>query len=513
MILDWNNMLKPLFYKRDHTLNVFQAEWLRVDAARWSAVGGPDLARLSGTSEGRLDLARALGLLRCGVELVDESGQACWWGYVERVELWAGAVGAVCDLNAMTNRVRVSYTRLDFHAAAGGVKDTTAWINDLNSQAIYGVKEKVLRLQSSVSAQAGAMQVVELAKNAYPAAQPALAAGKSGPDVILVLKGWWHSLAWRTYSQTAGMVEHVVEKPGARGYGLSSFTDKVGQSFTAAMGGWQIKTVWIRCCQVGAPVDNITAAIYSDNAGVPGVSLVSMSLAGNTLPLKTAVWVAFTFPNPITATAGVYWLVFGRSGGYSAANYYKILVDTTTSYAGGRFLIYSTTLGWQLAGMPECDLMFRVAGGMETTKQIELMAAAGCGGQFLSGASIEAASGLFTNAFRSGDQTAQKEIEAQLQAGDVNGVRLLAEVTQQRLLRVFQAPAASTAVLHVDGAGHLVDENGAGLPLWAPAVGRWAVLDSPWLGSGGEYQQITDRIFLERVDYDAATEKLQPGRF
>jgi hypothetical protein len=503
-------MLKPLFYRRDYTLNPFQAEWLEVDGARWAAVGGPDWAQLSGASQGRLDLARALGLLRCGVELVDESGQACWWGYVERVELWSGVVGAICDLNEMTNRAKVSYTRLDFHAAAGGVKDATLWAEDLNSQGIYGVKEKVIRLQGSTSAQAQAARNVELIKNGYPVARPALSKAPPGarPDMVIILKGWWHSLAWRTYSQVAGLVEHVAVWPAVQDLGKDAHTAQLAQSFTVTVGGWQLNSIWVHCCRVGPLVNDLLVYICPDNAGSPGVPLVTLHVPPSEITWKSYAWKSCVFPSPITLGAGQYWAVFG-GGNQDGVSYYRLILDSLNSYAGGVFKIYDVNT-WA-SRVPDADLNFRMVGGMETTQQISLMAAAGCGGQFLSGISIETASGLYTNSFRAGDRTALDEIAAQLKAGDVNNNRLLAEVTQQRTLRVYAAPAVSTAKNHIDATGHLVDLNGAPLPAWALAAGRWAVLDSPWLGTGGENLHISDRVFLEAVEYDRDLGRLQPG--
>ena len=69
-------MLKPLFFTRSFALNPCQPA-LKVEAADWSAVGGPATARLNadpadlGRASAGLDFSQAVGLLRCPVELVD----------------------------------------------------------------------------------------------------------------------------------------------------------------------------------------------------------------------------------------------------------------------------------------------------------------------------------------------------------------------------------------------------------------------------------------------------------
>jgi len=167
-------LLKPLFYTQDFQLNHFQANWLGVESARWSALGGPDVARLSGISGGdlgsspakyggifdpgpipteagssigwglqRVDLAMAMTLLRCGVELVDEVGQAAWWGYVSGIEFRSGGVGVVADLEKMNNRVKVSYTSLNINTpAGGGIVKYGAWGDEVTSQGTYWGKRE-----------------------------------------------------------------------------------------------------------------------------------------------------------------------------------------------------------------------------------------------------------------------------------------------------------------------------------------------------------------------------------
>ena len=218
-------MLKPLFYTRDFQLNHFQANWLGVESARWSALGGPDVARLSpdnpdknigagnigafggtfggpakyggifdgdlGSSPGpigwglqRLDLAMAMTLLRCGVELVDEVGQVAWWGYVSGIEFRSGGIGVVADLEKMNNRVKVSYTSLNINTpAGGGIVNYGAWSDEVTSQGTYGVKEKIINLLAVSEALVALKTGLEIAENGWPQARPlvkAAAAARTG---------------------------------------------------------------------------------------------------------------------------------------------------------------------------------------------------------------------------------------------------------------------------------------------------------------------------------------------
>ncbi|HEX7568069.1 MAG TPA: hypothetical protein VF355_05830, partial [Anaerolineaceae bacterium] len=120
-------------------------------------------------------------------------------------------------------------------------------------------------------------------------------------------------------------------------------------------------------------------------------------------------------------------------------------------------------------------------------------------------------SGIYTNQYRYGTLTALQEMSNLLAAGDVNGNRLLAEVTQDRYLRVYAQPAASSAELFINQAGLLVDQAGAQLPAWTPAAGRWAVVRGAWGEGGSQYQQVKDRVLLEAVEYDPVSGGLRPG--
>ena len=136
-------MLTPKFLKRDFTANPFQCSWLKVKSASWAAEGGPEAARLEGMSGRWLNLASALGLLRCGVELVDENGAAAWWGYVSAVEMRAGKMSVKADLDLMSNRVKVNYTALPLESNTWIAQHLeTSWSDALLSQGIYGIKEK-----------------------------------------------------------------------------------------------------------------------------------------------------------------------------------------------------------------------------------------------------------------------------------------------------------------------------------------------------------------------------------
>lgn len=504
-------MLKPVFFTRTNVLNPFQAPWLNVNKATWADLGGCDQAELAGWNLGRVDLAGALGLLRCGVELVDESELPCWWGFVEKIELYQGRTGAVCDLDQMSNRVRVRYYSLDsemLNLRATEVQLFSAWQNDLRSQAIYGIKEELVNYKESTSAQAEALRAVTLAAKAWPAARPALRSSSGPGDLVITLKGWWHSTAWRYYEQSAGVIENYVAGIGAQGLGANTDNIKAAQQFTVGDTGFDVNVVWLNVCKINFPADNLQVEIYSESGGLPDVSLGPVAAVAGADISSVYLWTPFVFSTrPALAANTNYWLVLSRSGALNVGLFYKLPMDLDLLFTGLFRLWNGAT--WQ-ASSPDADLIFRLSGVLETTKQIELMAAAGCGGQFLAGVQIDQASEIYTGPWRAGTRTAKDEILSEVKAGDSAGGRLLVEVTRERFLKVYPAPLKTAAVLRISKDGFITDERGYPLPAWSPAAGQWAILESPWLGGGSPDQEISDRFYIEKVEYDPASGRIRP---
>ena len=160
---------------------------------------------------------------------------------------------------------------------------------------------------------------------------------------------------------------------------------------------------------------------------------------------KSARWTRFCADLAGDASAPI-----GSSSRITRCNNYRILVDYTNAYGGG-VKIYSSGAWGGLGHV--YDLQFRIAGTMETTEQISLMAANSAGGQFLSGVRIDQASGIFNNPKRNGDTTALEEIRAHLAAGTAAGGGLQATITAERMLIVGAKPAASSAGLLVRSDG------------------------------------------------------------
>ncbi len=490
-------MLKPVFYTRSFALNPFQAAgWLQVTAARWAALGGPDTATLAGSNP-RLDLAQALALMRCPVELVDSSGMPAWWGYVSAITTHAGRLSTRTDLEPMANRIKAVYQVLPFDSNQWNPPQLeTSWYDNLDSQATYGVKEKILRLSDSTAAQALAACGLALTDSGWLQARPALEKSPAA-GVTFELRGWWHTLGWKYFTHSTGLIENLYEGPGFQSVGAAASSANIYQSFTVAGDDLVVNQVWLKLTLWRNPGDALQVDICADNSGAPGSSLATAQLDHSAFTPSFA-WHCFTYATPPTLPAGLYWLQIHRTGSYDTLNNYRLKVDEFESYTGGE--------AW-VNGAPRstpADLLFRVSGSIETTQQIATMAGPTQAGQFLSGVRLEVASGIYTNPYRAGHLTAMQEITAHLSAGDSAGAKILAEVTQDRYLRLYLQPNASAAALYISNDGLIENKAGIPAPSWTPAAGQWAIVRGAWGEVGSEYQQVKDRVLLEAVELDPA---------
>ena len=95
----------------------------------WSMDGGPLECEIKATGS-VASLWELAELLRNGIEILDEQGQPCWWGFIEQINLQNGAVGVAVDLENMSNKVRCRYT------FTGDKNTSTETVTDWASNAV-----------------------------------------------------------------------------------------------------------------------------------------------------------------------------------------------------------------------------------------------------------------------------------------------------------------------------------------------------------------------------------------
>lgn len=281
----------------------------------------------------------------------------------------------------------------------------------------------------------------------------------------------------------------VNERPGAANVTLTVHGQKIAQSFSlAASLSWTVERILVRLQRIGAPSDNVTVQLCADSAGAPGTVIEQVSVAASAI--STAMeWTAFGFGNTNTISYGTtYWIVISRSGANDAQNYYMVDVDESLAYPRGVLKLW-TGAAWADRAT-NADLIFRVMGAWETTAQIRQIVADVC--PFLAGVDIVSPSGVYSNQYRNGETLALDELEALLDSGTSNGRRLLAEVTPERILRIYEQPAAAESLL--------MASDGTLQTLTGGAWGPGKLPHGQWIGLLDEDDEAP--FFCERAEVD-----------
>jgi hypothetical protein len=111
-----------------------------VNSYSFEAIGGCKEASIT-VYGGELGLEDTINWLRRPVTIYDGRGTAVWWGYVHGVQMRKDALEITPSLDSMYNRVAVTYSFVETGSQTVGMRKTTSWADDLNSQAEFGVKE------------------------------------------------------------------------------------------------------------------------------------------------------------------------------------------------------------------------------------------------------------------------------------------------------------------------------------------------------------------------------------
>lgn len=237
----------------------------------------------------------------------------------------------------------------------------------------------------------------------------------------------------------------VDEMPGAS-VTITAVGMQAAQSFQLGSSEvWNAYSIKILAAKVGTPTDNLTVELCANGGGAPGAVLASGTITGSTLTTNRE-WATATLSSYVAlALSTTYWVVVRRSGSNDPTNYYTVGVDESLGYPRGTLLLW-TGAAW-VARTPDADMAFQVTGVEETTVQITRIE--NDEGQFFAGTLIDDASGLYTSPYRDGDGTALAEIAALLKRGTTNDRRLLATVTRDRYLEVYEEPELSTSTIEL----------------------------------------------------------------
>ena len=497
-------MISVYFENRDFTPYIPQ-HWESLDVQWYSrnAIGGPKAAsiRVFGSEEQMWEFAE---MLRCPVHLSDDRPKRTWWGYIHDVEIHtAGGLVYVVSLDSMANNVAVchTYQRDEFK---------TAYSSDSDSTDEYGTKDINHRTREITSSLALQLRNTELGKRKYPV--PIIKGGSSGqPYAILKCKGWYETLGWRYYLQDGGKEIHEeISTNWGREIGEDN-RPIAAQSFQlSSTAGWTATAIWLRVSKYGAPTDNLQIDLYSndDSDTSPEDSLTggATTLAGANVNTYYE-WTEFTLSSSVALSTGTtYWIHCSRSGAVDDDDHY--MIGGGDDYLDGSMKLWNGA-SWNSEDKYSNDLTFRIIGEEVTTTQIS--SAVTSIGQFFIGTNILDASGISNQQYRDGDQTGLYEINQLLKTGTTNNRRLLANVTDKRLLEIYEEPPKGEADYLINSRFEIFDENDNPVPPTECPVGKWMRLKDVIPGSAN-VSRLSDptTVFIEEARYNAKTGLWQP---
>lgn len=282
---------------------------------------------------------------------------------------------------------------------------------------------------------------------------------------------------------------------------------KIAQSFTLSVAlNFTVAEVFIRAKRVGSPVDNLTVTLYTDSAGSPGSSIETVSMLGSLLT-EDMDWRTFTFNNTNTLVYGTtYWIVVARSGSNTTDAYYTIDLDEDEGYATGGFKLWDGSAwvarAWGDAAK-SADMPFQVWGHRQTSDQINDMLT--YADQFFDDIDIQDASLIYSRQYRDQDQSAQDEIETLMKAGISSGKRLLASVTPDRVVHVYDEPVYSDASGLLANDGSLRDVTGGEWPSGKLPHGTWLTLTG--VPANVDAFSGISPVFIDRAEFDCSSGK------
>lgn len=280
--------------------------------------------------------------------------------------------------------------------------------------------------------------------------------------------------------------------------------EKAAQAFDVGS-AINLQDIEIYIAKVGTPADNVKVSICENPDDLnPGAELASQTISGAALT-TSAAWVTLTLASPLSLVAGTsYFLVVERSGGQEYASYYTLTLDGLQGYGSGPFVRYDGVVWAEYSA----DMPFRLFDNtlVETSQQIKSLVTSF--GQFLRRIRIEDASGITTESYRDGDTTAIYEIERLMMVGTSNNRRLLAQVNEDRSVRIYEQDAATSPQYSMDVRGNILDAYGGMVKKSLCPAGVWVeardIIPGPALLQIGGLQP----FFVEEAEYNAIDDRL-----
>lgn len=409
----------------------------------WQHIGGPETATIHAVGS-RAQLYALLNCLRYDVVIRDNEGEAAWWGYIRSVVIYPEGYGATME--GMANRVRIDYMRKI--PGRADTKAITSFIQDDDSVTKYGNIERSFTLSQASDAHAAQYAATQLATLKKP-----LAIVEFGSEdrafAKIECRGWWSSTGFRFFTRSESQQELAnmdTTKWGEQWIGsyhtgtdniaepfIASFTGKISEIYLA-IAGWNATPLYVEIANDDVSHPNPLSIVGTMNfSGPPAGAYQFYPYAhptGISVVLGTTYWVYVhcNFDGVNFWNLTKWWHTSPGAAGHGSAqiNYGSAWVDDIYSVDGQ--LRY-----WHLL----TRLNYLVDNATQISDAISAAA------EFLTGGDIISTTGVATPTGRAGDYTLQSALEELLTSGTANNRQLLAFVTPERVVRVYEEPIAS----------------------------------------------------------------------
>ena len=199
------NVTEPLWFATSLNLSYTLAQATHQISPIWTAYGGYWSMSLSwNAKQSEIDEWIDAGIGR-HVELYAPTTEKIWEGYVSSVSANIGSLTQTRGplLDTVANKIRVAYSTVDTSTTPPtvGIRDFTDWAEDADSQARYGIIERVISVGGSSASNADDMRDLALNEMAEPVKDEVDNLGSTTePTLNIECLGYYHWLKAYAYN-------------------------------------------------------------------------------------------------------------------------------------------------------------------------------------------------------------------------------------------------------------------------------------------------------------------------
>jgi hypothetical protein len=467
-----------------------------VDSFGFEAMLGSKAASIVVTNSDEESLKRLFLYLGMGIEIHDELGRWVWGGIIYTVKVKLGAVEEGLSLEQMANSVKTTYSH-------GSAAATTDALTDADSISKYETKEFVESMKKIATApEAEQRRAILLDQYKYPLPiQVQIGQDDGTNSATLECIGYGQTLSWKKYTRAQALLSNTANTESGSfkwmenravidKWQMFPFVTKIAQKITiGAEGFWAGSFEFYAGGVLASNTSNVRVVLRADSANPELGTVLATSdwkrfgtadfqefvlSPSYYLTPNTSYWVILE--NDILNRDGYY--VIGVDPALAGANVSKCYTDDATYGAAW----YPITIMWEVVNsggaVTDFQWLWKINGLIENGLQIAAIVTNV--NQFIAGTDVQVSSGQVTTPTQDGTRTALEIITELLNNGTTNKRRLLARVTRDRILTIYEEPALPTkreyVPLRLTRKGRLVDRFGH--PVVSDPCGQWCLSDA-----------------------------------